>query len=181
MMTHCFERAKLFAYCAKMLEGRDEAEVRAHLAECAACREVAEEYRRLDRVLDLWEPAEPSPWFDARVRAAVASVEEHAPGLWARLLAGWGWSRWLAPAMVAMMAVVVSTVMVERPGLFRHTVTQTAQTARLAPGAQAGASPSGAQVTEEEGTAAEVSDDYDLLANFDIISELPKTGTQVVN
>jgi len=178
MMTHCFDRGRLFAYCAKLLEGRDEAEVRAHVAECAACREVTEEYRQLDRALDLWEPAEPSPWFDARVRAAVASAEEHAPGIWARILAGRGWGRWLAPAMVAMMAVVVSTVMVERPGLFHRAVTQTA---RLTPGVQTGASPTGPQVSEGEETAAEVSDDYDLLANFDIISELPKTGTQVVN
>lgn len=178
MMTHCFERERLFAYSARLLGEQDEAEVRAHLAECAACLEVAEGYRQLDRALDLWEPAEPSPWFEARVRAAAVSAEERAPGLWARLLAGLGWGRWLAPALVAMMAVVVSTVMVERPGRVPQAVNQTAG---VTPGAQAGATRASVQVTQDKEGIAEVSDDYDLLANFELVSELPKAGNQVVN
>ncbi len=183
MSTNCFARERLFAYASKMLEARDEVEVRAHLAECAACREVVEGYRRLDRVLDLWQPTDPSPWFDARVRAAVAAAEERALSLWSRLLAGLGWSRWLAPAMVAMMVVVSAVIVERRPDLLSHSGVQMAG-ANKASGANmsswVGTPGKGEEATAAEGYVSTV-DDYDMLANFDLLSELPKPEAKVVD
>lgn len=182
MKRNCFEREELFAYASEMLEAQDELEVRAHVTECAACRQVVEGYRQLDRVLDLWQPIEPTPWFDARVRAAVAIAEERAPSLWGRVLARLGWSRWLAPALVAMMVVVVSAVIVERrPGLLPNSLTQMAGSANKSSGANTPSRVRTTQMGEEGSAGAATVDDYDMLANFDVLSELPKPGEKVVD
>jgi len=172
-MKNCFEREHLFAYALEMLEAQDKLEVRQHVAECPRCRGVLEEYRQLDRVLGLWQPLEPSPWFDARVRSKIPAGEESLPSLWGRVLAGLGWSRCIAPAVVTMMVVVVSAVMVERlPDSFTHRTG----------GANAGSPPnapsqaSTPEMAEERTGGAATLDDYDMLASFDVLSELPKPG-----
>jgi len=102
----CLERAQLFAYAHQMLEAEVAERVRAHLDTCAVCRATVAEYQRLETVLDEWKPAEPSPWFDARVRHAVKSLEAAPPKTkWAGLR--WGW---LATASVAVLVVTVSVV-----------------------------------------------------------------------
>lgn len=102
----CFERAHLFAYAHRMLEAREAAEVRAHLETCVACRAMVAEYERLESVLDEWKPAEPSPWFDARVRQAVkAQGAARASAGWMRPL----WSR-LAAASLVVLVLAVSLV-----------------------------------------------------------------------
>ena len=177
MKRNCFEREQLFAYASEMLEARDELEVREHVAECAACREVLEEYRQLARVLDLWQPIEPSPRFDAWVRSAVATAEERLPSLWGRVVAELGWSRWLAPALVAMMVVVVSAVIIERrPGLLPHSLTHITGSANEGSAANTPSQMSTPEMTEEKTGGAATLDDYDMLANFDVLSELPKPG-----
>ncbi len=177
MKRNCFEQEQLFAYALEMLEARDKLEVRQHVAECAACREVLEAYRHLDRVLDSWQPIEPSPWFDARVRSAVATAEEGLPSLWGRILAGLGWSRWMAPALVAMMVVVMSAVIVERrPGLLPHSLTHITGSANEGSAANAASPVSTAEWAVERPGGTATLDDYDMLANFDVLSELPKPG-----
>ena len=106
MRANCLEPDRLFACTSKMLEGWEEVAVVAHLAACTACREVVEGYRRLDQVLDLWQPTAPLPWFDARVRAAVTAAGQCAPSRRDHLLAGLGWSRWMALALVVIMVDV---------------------------------------------------------------------------
>jgi len=102
----CLERAQLFAYAHQMLEAEVAERVRAHLDTCAACRATVAEYQRLETVLEEWKPAEPSPWFDARVRQAVKSLEAAPPKTrWAGVR--WGW---LATASVAVLVVAVSVV-----------------------------------------------------------------------
>src|SRR5712692_1793195 len=110
----CLEREKLFAYRHQLLDGREEGAVRAHLAECGPCRAALDEYRRLDSVLEEWKAVEPTPGFDARLRAGLEqSATAPASNLW-----GLGWSpiwgsgslRWLAPALALAMVVVVSVV-----------------------------------------------------------------------
>jgi hypothetical protein len=176
-MKNCFEREHLFAYALEMLEAQDKLEVRQHVAECARCRGVLEEYRQLDRVLDSWQPLEPSPWFDARVRSKIAAVEESLPSLWGRVLAGLGWSRWMAPAVVTMMVVVVSAVMVERrPGLLPDSFTHIPGGANARSPANPPSPMSTPEMAEERTGGAATLDDYDMLASFDVLSELPKPG-----
>ena len=65
-----------------------EADARAHLAACAACRTEWEDLRATMSLLDEWTAPEPSPYFDARVRAHLREAEQAAPeGFWERLLA----------------------------------------------------------------------------------------------
>ena len=181
MRAHCLERERLFAYASRTLEGRDEVEVGVHLADCAVCREVVETYRRLDEVLDLWQPTAPSPWFDARVRAAVAAAERRPPRLRDRLLAGLGWSRWVAPTLVVIMAVTSATMIERRPGLLSGSGAQVAGASK-ASRANAGSQVAAPETEEEEGiTGASTLDDYDMLANFDVLSEIPAPKVKVVN
>ena len=176
-MKNCFEREQLFAYALEMLEAQDKLEVRRHVAECARCRGVLEEYRQLDRVLDSWQQLEPSPWFDSRVRSKIATVEESLPSLWGRALAGLGWSRWMAPALVAMMVVVVSAVIVERrPGLLPDSLTHMTGSAKAGSPANARSQVSTQEMAEERAGGAATLDDYDMLANFDVLFELPRPG-----
>ena len=101
----CQERENLFLFLNQML-GPDEAErVRRHLADCAECAQVAEEYRKLDSALDDWVAADPSPWFDARLRARVeASVQKKS---WPF---GFGLARALAAGVAVIVLIVVAVV-----------------------------------------------------------------------
>jgi len=177
MNGNCFEREQLFAYALEMLEMQDKLEVGQHVAQCAACREVLEAYRQLDRVLETWQPIEPSPWFDARLRSAVATAEESLPSLWARVLAGLGWSRWMAPALVATMVAAVSAVIVERPpGIHPNFSAHVIGSVSPGSAANAPSQANTAEMAEERTGGAATLDDYDMLANFDVLSELPKPG-----
>ncbi len=175
----CVEREKIFAYMHDLLESREEGQVRAHLAECARCRGIIGEYRRLDAVLEEWKPVEPSPSFDARLRAA---IERAAP---ARASSGWlalPSLGWLAPTVVVLL-VVVSSVFVVRMRHARH------HSETVRPQAAGGRASSVRAVSESEPVQDELTlyedlpvlEDYDLLANFEVLSELPKSESQVEN
>lgn len=63
------------------------AQARGHLLGCAACRTELQELQATMGVLDLWTAPEPTPYFDARVRARLRGAQNEAPeGLWERLL-----------------------------------------------------------------------------------------------
>lgn len=64
-------------------------EVTAHLAACPACSEELAELQATMLLLDEWTAPEPSPYFDARVRAHLsAEAEAASPATaWQRLLA----------------------------------------------------------------------------------------------
>jgi anti-sigma factor RsiW len=139
--------AQLIAYLdgkAREAEGR---EVEAHLAACGACRARADEFRRLWGVLEEAAVLEPSLGFDARLRRVIAA--EPQPALFA----------WLIPSMrmaVAVTALVLLSVWISSvpPG------------DNSAPVAKA----------EEEFIMIRdlpVLEDYDVLANFEVLSELP--------
>ena len=166
----------------EMLEAQDELEVREHVAECAACREVLGEYRQLYSVLDLWHSIQPLPWFDERGRSAVGTIEESLPSLWGRVVAGLCWSRWLAPALVAMMIVVVSAVIVERrQGLLPNALTHITGSANEGSTGMSSSRTGAPEMAEEKTEGAATLDDYDMLANFDVLSELPKPRSKLVD
>jgi len=87
----CNEREKLFLFVHQMLKPDELDQVRRHLAGCAECRQAAEEYGKLDSALDEWSAADPSPWFDAKVRARVAESGQKNPGFWDSA----GFAHWL--------------------------------------------------------------------------------------
>ncbi len=180
----CMDREKLFAYSHQLLEPDEEGEVRAHVSGCAHCRGIVEQYGKLETALEEWKPVEPSPWFDERLRAAVERAEAPSSAGWLGLLG----VRWLAPALATVLVVVGSVVVLRQ---FRHAshpaLSQVGQkaTAAAAP-AQAPAQP---EASEAEAGQEELSlyrnlailEDYDMLADFEVLSELPKSEKQVDN
>jgi hypothetical protein len=174
----CRERQKLFELAHDMLDAGEASNIRAHAAECAACRDILDGYRRLDAVLEEWKPLEPSAWFDARVRAAAAAARPARPG-WLN------WGRWLAPALATL--VIVAGVAIVR-------TSRSARRPRPAggPGASLPAPASGKAAVNLAAAAGQQAqaktadqelkmyenlpelENYDLLSSFDVLSELPK-------
>jgi len=86
----------------------------------------------------------------------------------------------MAPALVAMMVVMMSAVIVERrPGLLPNSLKHITAIANEASAANARFQVS-AWAEDRTGRTATL-DDYDMLANFDVLSELPKPGSKVVD
>lgn len=89
---------RLIEFLDGRLETRQRAEVEAHLAACAACRQRAAEFRSLSLVLEEWQPTEPSAAFDARL---AERIESAAASSWR-----W-WLAWMRPAYVAVLALLL--------------------------------------------------------------------------
>jgi anti-sigma factor RsiW len=128
-------------------------EVEAHLESCAACRTRVEEFRRLWTVLDEAPVVEPSLGFDARVRQRIAA--EPRPRLW----------NWLVPsprlafavALLAVLSLWIST----RPPAVEPSIMQSEQEFKM---------------IKDLG----VLENYDVLNDFDALSELPPAQSQPV-
>ena len=74
MRMKCRSLSKdLIAYLDRRANSAERRVVEDHLAECAACRERAEEFRRVWGVLDEMPVIEPSLSFDARMRQKIAA------------------------------------------------------------------------------------------------------------
>ena len=197
----CFEREQLFGYAHRLLDEKELAAVRAHLGECSKCGEVVESYNRMDAVLEEWKPVDPTAWFDAHVRQAVLAQppQSTAWGFW-----GMGWVRGVALATLAILVVSGVIWFTRRPRVIPDSSTVAAR--HLNPPAPTPAAPEVATVNHavvppphperplkaatvvKSGGAPTVddedavtADDDELLANFDVLSELPKTETQVAN
>jgi hypothetical protein len=194
----CMEREQLFALAHGMLDAQEEAAARAHVAECTRCRQAVEEFVRLDAVLDEWRCAEPSPWFDTRLRAALAVEGE---GGWRKALGAMQWARWLVPAAVVAALVLALMVMRQSPPSSQPIARRTAENAVPSPQparpevgresepvvqAQNPSTPArpatltrrGERTSEDD---LRVLEDLDMLANFDVLSELPQRETRVEN
>ena len=98
----CLETEKLIGYAYRLIDESAAFEVRAHLGECARCREIVEQHGRLDAVLNGWKRAEPTPGFDARVRQAVEAEQARRAG---RGFWGWQWARGLALASLGLLII----------------------------------------------------------------------------
>lgn len=193
----CLEREKVFEYVGHMLGPQEAEAVRAHIEECEACRALAADYERLGNVLDEWKAPQLSPWFDARLRARLAADKEG--GLWGV----WGfleWRRWLLPALVVSLIVLAIVVVLrsprepqpvarqDRPGVVQPPLPapEKRQPDEVARAEKPVVKPGPAMAPgEEEGVAFDEdllgAQDYDLLANFEVLSELPGGGTEIVN
>ena len=140
---------QLIAYMDGRASSTERREVEAHLADCGACRTRAEEFHLLWGVLDEVPQVETSPAFDARLRARIAA-EPPRQSLWA----------WLVPS--PRLALAVSLLLVLSVWI----------SSVPAPG------PAVAEVAQSEAEFKMIKDlpvleDYDVLANFEALSELP--------
>jgi hypothetical protein len=197
----CLETEKLIGYAYRLIDESAAFEVRAHLGECPRCREIVERHGCLDAALNEWKRAEPTPGFDARLRQAVEAEQARraARGFW-----GWQWARGLALASLGLL--IIAGVAWFTRSHFR--VSNSARVATRQP-QQAGRAPTPAPLAKlnspavptrpREGSAqavpetelagpalnedndAQALEDYDLAANFDLLSELPKGEPRVAN
>ena len=181
MKNACMQTELLFALSHGMLSERDEQEGRRHLHSCASCREVFESYRRLDAVLDEWSPAaEPSPWFDARLRAAAAASR---PARSIRSFLGFGRDSWMAAPALAALLAAASVVIIRDARLRSPSPAPPAAPVSVAstlPPEAAARSQAGAQEIKLYQNLP-VLEDYDMLADFDVISDLPQGSHKVAD
>ena len=168
----CNDREKLFLFIHRMLQP-DEAEVvRRHLAGCAGCARLANEYRGLDAALDDWSAAEPSPWFDAKVRARIAAGDQKKRGLF-----GFDKVRVLAAGVAAVALIVALVVVFSHRGVVENQQPVAETASPRQPAASAAARqpvPVDEQLKMDENLR--VLEDYEVVANFDALSELPQAN-----
>jgi anti-sigma factor RsiW len=141
---------QMMPYVDGRLKISEQREVETHLAACPACRLRVNEFRAVSGLLDELPQIEPSSAFDARVRARVAA-EPVKQSWWAVF----------APSPRAVLAasmLVLATIWISsRP------VTQVNNTSGAGSTAQA-IDPNDLPVLEN----------YDVLANFEPLTELPQ-------
>ncbi len=190
----CLEKDRLTEYAYGMMSDASASEARAHLEECSRCREVVQGHHRLGAVLDEWKVGEPTPAFDPCVRLAVDRHRNESHG-WG--FGGWEWVRGLALAPLGVLLVAgvawygqnhragasagPANVVASRPGVDERVhakvVTpqlpiQSAQV-KMVP-VRPGINPESVPVVSNDDRVARAMDDYDLAANFDVLSEIPK-------
>lgn len=143
---------RMIDYAAGKLAGAERASLAEHWAQCPGCRGRAEGFSLVSRVLDDWDTPEISSSFNRRLRQRIAAEEA----------LGWNWERvigWLrrpatAAAFAAMLLMGSITVWQSRPAPVLAPSPE--EVARLHP-------------TDEIMT---VVDDFDMLASFDVITEM---------
>lgn len=141
---------RLIAYLDGRASRTERREVEAHLAACVACRTRAEEFRRLWGVLDEVPMEQPSPAFDARLRARLAAEPARA-SVWS----------WLMPS--PRLAFAVSLLLILSVWI-----------SSLPPATPpAPPTPVNSEAEFKMIKDLPVLEDYDVLANFEALSELP--------
>jgi anti-sigma factor RsiW len=139
--------SRILAYVDGRLKASEQREMETHLAECVACRMRVSEFRAVTNLLDELPMIEPSGAFDARVRARVAAEPVKQ-----------SWWAWLAPsprvAFAASMLLLATVWIGARPG----------STPSLNPPAVD---------ADQIATDLPVLENYDVLSNFEPLSDLP--------
>jgi Putative zinc-finger len=173
----CHQREKLFSFIHQMLNPQEAEGVRLHLAKCSECRQVVEEYRQLDLVLNDWTAPEPSPWFDAHVRARMAASGKEKSGF-----LGFGKVRTQVVGVLSVVLIVAGFIAIHQRQMQKAStsiagpaVPQMNQTTPQYAGAtevQVQSLPAEEELKMDENLS--VLEDYDMLANFEVLSELPQ-------
>jgi anti-sigma factor RsiW len=196
----CLETERLIRYAYGLMDGPAASAVRTHLEDCSSCRQIVEQHGRLDAVLKEWKAAEPTPGFDVRVRQAVEAMQQRQ-GAWRF----WGrqWTRGLALAFLGVL-LIAGTVWLSHGRRGSHGFAPVAtrqphpagggQTplslAAKAPSGMVESGVNGLNVAPgrilagaflNEDKDAQAMEDYDLAANFDLLSELPQAETRDAN
>lgn len=141
---------QIMPYVDGRLKASEQREVEAHLATCAACRMRVSEFRAVSGLLDELPQIEPSGAFDARVRARVAAEPVKR-----------SWWAVFAPSPRAAFAaslLLLATIWVgSRPSNVNM--------------GSGGANGTSAQIDPND---LPVLENYDILANFEPLTELPQ-------
>ena len=182
----CVDREKLFGFVHHLLEPGEEAEVRHHLDQCSECQHVAQGFAKLDAVLEEWRKVNPSPWFDQRLKQALASG---GPASAFRFFFSLSSTRVFA-ALLAVLFVVVGSIMIHQFSRSGPSGQANAPAAQVQPPPTTQAQPQPQTAAQAQTLPAEeelkmyqnlaVLENFDLLENFDVLSELPK-GNKVAN
>ena len=144
--------SRILAYVDGRLKESERAEVQKHLDGCPACRVQATEFSSVSNLLDELPMIEPSPAFDARVRARIAA-EPVKQSWWAQL---WTSIRPAPRLAFATSVLLLATLYVSYRG--------------FAPDAPA----IPPQIADTEMMQdLSVMEDHDTLSNFEPLKELP--------
>ena len=141
---------QMLPYVDGRLKVSEQREVEAHLAACGACRLRVNEFRAVSGLLDELPQIEPSGAFDARVRARVAA--EPVKQSW--------WAVFMPSPRAAFAASLLLLAMIwigSRPVNQGNTN-----------------NPAGASAQAIDPNDLPVLENYDVLANFEPLTELPQ-------
>ena len=145
-MTCSGMKERILPYVDGRLKDGERRDVEKHLATCAACRLRVEQFRAVTNLLDEMPRIEPSAAFDVRVRARVAAEPPKQ-----------NWWAWLTPsprvAFAASMLLLATVWIASRP----------ADQQLYSPEAEI-------RMMKD----LPVLEDYDVLANFEPLTELPQ-------
>jgi anti-sigma factor RsiW len=142
--------SRILSYVDGRLKEIERPDVEKHLAACAPCRMRVEEFRAVSGLLDELPVIEPSPAFDARVRALVAAEPVKRNG--------WAWLR-VSPRIAFAAAMLLLAALwlgfYQRP-----------QVPQL---------PWNSPVVADEQMMEDlpVLEDHDVISNFEPLKELP--------
>jgi anti-sigma factor RsiW len=139
---------KILGYLDRRLKAGEVRDMESHLEACAACRVRVNEFRAVSGLLDELPMIEPSPAFDARVRARVAAEPAKR-----------NWWAWLAPsprvAFAASMLLLATVWIGSRQG------------PEVPPNVANG------QPEVQIESDLPVLENYDVLSNFEALTDLP--------
>jgi anti-sigma factor RsiW len=137
--------SRILAYVDGRLKESERPDVEKHLAACAPCRLRVEEFRAVSSLLEELPVIEPSPAFDARVRALVAA--EPVKTNW------WAWLRVPPRVAFAASALLVASLVFGYRSRIAEPVVHVDD----------------AQMVQD----LPVLEDHDVLTNFEPLKELP--------
>jgi anti-sigma factor RsiW len=142
---------RLLGYIDGRLKEKEQREMEKHLAACPACTVRVNEFRSVSSLLDELPQIEPSAAFDVRVRARIAA--EPVKQDW------WSWLGAAPRVLVAASMLLLATVWVgHRPADINNM-----------------ASSGGGDETQiMQDQDLPVLENYDVLANFEPLTELPQ-------
>jgi anti-sigma factor RsiW len=137
--------SRILAYVDGQLKESERPDVEKHLTACAPCRLRVEEFRAVSSLLEELPVIEPSPGFDARVRALVAA--EPVKTNW------WAWLRVPPRVAFAASALLVASLVFGYRSRIAEPVVHVDD----------------AQMMQD----LPVLEDHDVLTNFEPLKELP--------
>jgi anti-sigma factor RsiW len=142
--------SRLLGYIDGRLKEKEQREMEKHLAACPACTVRVNEFRSVSSLLDELPLIEPSSAFDVRVGARIAAEPVKQP--W------WSWLGAAPRVLVAASMLLLATVWVgHRPADNTDMASSTGEES---------------QIMQDQDLP--VLENYDVLANFEPLTELPQ-------